>query len=788
MSPYTELRPPRLRELRAALEHAEEVRRTTLSRCHEFRLAQELELDVYRTQRAWRVMLWLRKAYALSRGSSAFEKLRLVKFLAASLAGKANSDDFELTFPSLASYIPEAMMEPFWAEIGPHSAASVHDLEPGERFPVPTAYDIVVLSIIDFDFRFQRPQQLAAAFADKGHRVFWVSPSRFLSPSSQDSCQISRLRDNIWEVKLAAPSQDIYRVPLSAVAAQHLRAGFREFYTRCGVVESCVLVQLPFWRSIAATLRDEFCSWVIYDCMDDWDTFPGIGEFNVREEAFLAQECDVLVVSAERLDAKFRSRGLRPVIVRNGADFEFFSAPGESSPALSGIARPIVGYFGAIADWIDLDLVAFAAKARPEYSFVLVGEVFGRDLSGLCDLPNFHLLGNRAYTEMPELLRSYDVCTIPFVLNQVTHATDPVKLYEYLSQGKPVVASRLNELEGIKDLIYLAAGPEEFVSRLDEAVQESRIGGTTPAMSRRIAFARENTWTSRRERLHQAACEKLPLVSVLILSYNSRDYIEACLESVCQRTTYPCLEVTVVDNGSTDGTREWLENTLKETSTFRLIALNTNIGFAAGNNLAVSQAQGSYFVFLNADTIVTPAWIGRMLRHFRDDAAIGLAGPMTNFAGNELKIDVDYQGLDDLEAFSHFNYHEYIRQSFDIAVVPLFCGFVPRHVWETTGPLDERFEVGMFEDDDFAIRVRNAGFRVIGARDCFVHHFGQGSFRQLSQVQYQEIFERNRSRFEQKWGREWIPHTTTPDARPPACERRYRPAEFSASARARVRE
>src|SRR6185295_4844139 len=106
---------------------------------------------------------------------------------------------------------------------------------------------------------------------------------------------------------------------------------------RYGVVESCVLVQLPFWRRIAASLRDEFGSWVVYDCMDDWETFPGIGAFNLQEEALLAQECDVLTVSAARLDAKFRSRGLDPVVVRNGTDFEFFSAPGEPSPALLGI-------------------------------------------------------------------------------------------------------------------------------------------------------------------------------------------------------------------------------------------------------------------------------------------------------------------------------------------------------------------------------------------------------------------------------------------------------------------
>ena len=90
----------------------------------------------------------------------------------------------------------------------------------------------------------------------------------------------------------------------------------------------------------------------------------------------------------------------------------------------------------------------------------------------------------------------------------------------------------------------------------------------------------------------------------------------------------------------------------------------------------------------------------------------------------------------------------------------------------------------MFEDDDFAIRIRDAGYRVVGARDCFVHHFGQGSFGKLSSSAYQEIFDRNRTRFEEKWRRQWVPHVHAPDVRPLATERRYHAADFARKARA----
>jgi GT2 family glycosyltransferase len=94
----------------------------------------------------------------------------------------------------------------------------------------------------------------------------------------------------------------------------------------------------------------------------------------------------------------------------------------------------------------------------------------------------------------------------------------------------------------------------------------------------------------------------------------------------------------------------------------------------------------------------------------------------------------------------------------DIAVAPLFCALTLRTVWNEIGGLDESFEIGMFEDDDFALRVRQSGRRMVTAEDCFVHHFGQGSFKKLPRREYEELFDRNRRRFESKWKVTWKPH------------------------------
>jgi hypothetical protein len=115
----------------------------------------------------------------------------------------------------------------------------------------------------------------------------------------------------------------------------------------------------------------------------------------------------------------------------------------------------------------------------------------------------------------------------------------------------------------------------------------------------------------------------------------------------------------------------------------------------------------------------------------------------------------------------------------DIRVGPLFCSLIPRAVWEKVGELDERFEVGMFEDDDYSHRLAKAGYRIVSAEDCFVHHFGQGAFSKLAHERYQEIFDHNRRRFEEKWGFSWIPHTYRPGISGEG--RRLTPAEFLTS-------
>ena len=183
----------------------------------------------------------------------------------------------------------------------------------------------------------------------------------------------------------------------------------------------------------------------------------------------------------------------------NGADFEHFSR-GEPNAFVAGLPRPVIGYFGAIAEWFDVELIAQAARERPQWSFVLVGRTAGASLGPLRGLKNVHLTGERPYGQLPGFLAGFDVACIPFKVDMLTRATNPVKFFEYLSAGKPVVATALCELAPHAKYFHSIQPGEGLVAAAEQALADN---DAEMAAARRL-FARQNTWEARRERLAEA--------------------------------------------------------------------------------------------------------------------------------------------------------------------------------------------------------------------------------------------------------------------------------------------
>jgi GT2 family glycosyltransferase len=611
--------------------------------------------------------------------------------------------------------------------------------------------DLIVLPIMEWESRIQRPQQIAMRFAQAGQRVFYMHTS--FHQGTQPVVRM--LAENIFEVKLPTPqATNLYSDSLTdAVAAAFedaLAAVRRSFH----ITQAVCMVDLPFWTPLALRLRQTFGWKVVYDCMDHHRGFSTNSPQMLAQEDLLSQHSDLVLTTSHFLLEEKSRHNANTIRVPNGADFDHFRYPPTYLPPEMGLLEgPVIGYYGAIADWFDTGLVRALATAKPEWNFTLIGATLYADLEPLQGLQNIQLLGEMPYSRLPAYLHAFDVAIIPFKATPLTQATNPVKLFEYLSAGKPVVATALDELRHYEDYARLASTPEQWLAEIESALQED-----SPSLAQaRLDFSRQNTWDQRFVQIAAAIQELYAQISIIVVTYNNLDYNRLCLESIFEQSVYPNYEVIVVDNASTDGTRAYLQTLAEQHANLKVIFNHDNAGFASANNRGASVAQGERLVFLNNDTVVTRGWLVALSRHLRD-SQVGMVGPVTNFSGNESRIEVDYRGIDDMQAFAWQYVNDHHGQTFEINMLPWLCVMLHRSVFEGVGPLDERFGIGMFEDDDYALRLKAKGYRILCAEDVFIHHWGRTSFSKLDQAAYQQLFEENRRKFETKWGLEWQPH------------------------------
>jgi GT2 family glycosyltransferase len=250
--------------------------------------------------------------------------------------------------------------------------------------------------------------------------------------------------------------------------------------------------------------------------------------------------------------------------------------------------------------------------------------------------------------------------------------------------------------------------------------------------------------------------KELTKASVIVLTYNNLEYTRMCLESIYAHTVYPDFEVVIVDNASQDETIAYLQDFAGEKPNVNLILNPENLGFARGNNVGAAAAQGDYLVFLNNDAVVTHGWLTGLIRYLRDPD-VGMVGPVTNSSGNETRIQVDYQNLDEMHVFADQRSQDFRGQTFEIPMLAFMCVALRRSVFEEIGPLDERFGIGMFEDDDYALRLKEQGYRILCLEDVFIHHWGSAGFSKLGFTEYWRIFQDNKLKFEDKWDVQWQP-------------------------------
>jgi GT2 family glycosyltransferase len=205
-------------------------------------------------------------------------------------------------------------------------------------------------------------------------------------------------------------------------------------------------------------------------------------------------------------------------------------------------------------------------------------------------------------------------------------------------------------------------------------------------------------------------------------------------------------EVIVVDNGSTDETQAYLRSAMEREPRLRCVFNQSNRGFAGGNNDGIEIASGLFLVLLNSDCIVTGDWLKGLKEPLLEDRGIGLIGPVTNSAGNEQRIFTTGTTPDEIFEEGRTWVGNSAGARFETEMLGFFCVALRRDVLDRVGMLDEGFRLGFYEDDDYCIRARQAGYRLICAEDVFVFHRGGATFGRKAATGVRKLMKENRRR------------------------------------------
>ena len=293
----------------------------------------------------------------------------------------------------------------------------------------------------------QRPHHLARWLANHGFDVFWLEAS-------------GRRSSGHPHVHLVAPGDDV-----------HLENPWIVLYSPLGA-EQIGLFEEQFKDPV-----------IVYDVLDNIEIFDEFDRRERREPGRRARDlheqlldrADVVMASAVTLVDLLKSCRPDTLYIPNGVDRRHFASAATAAPRpaeLAGLAGPIVGYYGAIAEWFDFDLYEAVAASRPDYRFVLVGPSSEDDrLARICSLPNVTYVGEKTYEELPRYVAAFDVGTLTFVRNEVTRCVRPLKVLEYLAAGLPAVSTPLPEMADWPGVLT-APDPEAFARCVDRAISD----------------------------------------------------------------------------------------------------------------------------------------------------------------------------------------------------------------------------------------------------------------------------------------------------------------------------
>ena len=353
----------------------------------------------------------------------------------------------------------------------------------------PFKKSIVVFPNMPWSYRKQRPQHIFSRLAKKNFNIFYISPI------TSEREYISNIEKNIYEIHLKTSTKgNVLRdFHLNSKNREVLISSFNNLLKKYLKKDTYLFVEHPVWKDVVFELG-KYKS--VYDLMDLYSGFPEARVELVEAEEQLVSKSEIVLTTADNLYEYAKGLNKNVHMIKNGCDFQYFRNPIKNG-LLEGLSdKPIIGYFGAINSWFDVESLEYVVKKNMDKYFVFIGSINTNSVRRLYKYKNVFFLGEIGYEDLGGYLSYFDVCLIPFVLNDLIKNTNPVKFYEYISSGKPVVSVRLPELEEYSEICYLYNTKEEFNDCIQKALIEEK-----GIEEKRIDIAKKNSWDSRVEEI-----------------------------------------------------------------------------------------------------------------------------------------------------------------------------------------------------------------------------------------------------------------------------------------------
>ena len=306
-----------------------------------------------------------------------------------------------------------------------------------------------------------------------------------------------QVSERMWQCTV--PQLPFRRIPgVEAFNRSFSGWAVRRALRHAGITRRISWFLVPHPGFLAGTLDEELC---VYYCIDDYAAHPGVDPALIgQRDLQLSVHADLLFVAPPALLEGKRALNPATVFAPHGVDVALFARAAESGTQVPVMARelhgPVIGYFGSLHEWIDLELIVWLATQRPTWNFLLVGHA-ATDVSALRAMPNVHLAGTQPYASLPAWAKAFDVAIIPYRLNRQVANANPLKLREYLATGKPVVSVRNAEIEKFSQWVRIVDGREEFLAALDHSL----LPEPADAAAQRMASVANQTWDHRVDRV-----------------------------------------------------------------------------------------------------------------------------------------------------------------------------------------------------------------------------------------------------------------------------------------------